>query len=271
MATAGPKGYPQNNAPIVATGVPGVGQVPIADGNGGSAWGNSPNPIAGYSVLDDFIGDGVAVAASVEGGGEFGLFDLSTGTLANVSTFVAPIDTSTLGMIKFSTGSTNAGDAYADSLKNAFVLGAIAETWTFRVYLANLSTGGERYTVRFGLGDGNPDPEVSGSNAIIFRYCDNVNSGKWQIITASAGVLSTQDSGVAAVAGSWVTFTFAVNASGTRVDFYINGVIVGNSTTHIFTGVPGLELFGSMIKSVGTTAREMYWDYVWLNVGATGR
>jgi len=37
-----PKGFPQNNPPLIVTGVPLLGQSPVADGKGGVAWGSPP-------------------------------------------------------------------------------------------------------------------------------------------------------------------------------------------------------------------------------------
>jgi hypothetical protein len=126
----------------------------------------------------------------------------------------------------------------------------------------NLSTSGQRYTLRIGWTDatnGTAEP----TNGIFFRYTDNVNSARWQCVCRNGGVETATDSGVSATTGINVKLKVIVNATGTSADFYIQDNLVATVNTNLPTVNAGLGTgFGySIVKSVGTTERSVFIDY----------
>lgn len=164
------------------------------------------------------------------------------------------------GVLDLSTGTTTTGRSGLLGTSNAVQLGALETVYQGMAYLPILSTAGETYTVRFGLGDSVAAESV---DFIGFRYTHGTNSGRWQGVTRSNSTESTVDTGVAAVAATWVKFGLRVNMAGTSVQFYVDDVATGAAiTTNIPTGASRLLTYlpGFIIKSAGTTARSLLVD-----------
>jgi hypothetical protein len=74
---------------------------------------------------------------------------------------------------------------------------------------------------------------------------------------------NTAHSQVAVPVGGWDTLRIEVNAAGTSVAFFVDGVQVATHTANIPTGTA--RAFGAgwlLIKSLGTTARTVDADYL---------
>lgn len=92
--------------------------------------------------------------------------------------------------------------------------------------LDDLSSDGSRYVARLGFGD---DADAQPPNGLFFRYSDNLNSGKWQLVTRISTTETAQDSGVTADT-SWHSFEILVDSSG-NARFFIDGVQRGTTLT----------------------------------------
>jgi hypothetical protein len=103
--------------------------------------------------------------------------------------------------------------------------GAISAT--FVLNLVTLSAVANRYTINIGFGQ---SAGFTG-NGISFQYADNVNSGNWQIKCTKSGVgTTTTNTSIAATTG-YHSYTISINAAGTSVSFYIDGVLAGTIAT----------------------------------------
>lgn len=128
----------------------------------------------------------------------------------------------------------------------------------FRCRIPTLSTSGERFTVHVGFLDG----ESGGTDGAYFRYVDNVSGGDWEACTESNNSITATDSTIAATT-DWTNFQIVVNAAGSEVKFYINSTLVRTETLTIPTGATRATSFGfGIAKSVGTTQRDFYSDYI---------
>lgn len=80
---------------------------------------------------------------------------------------------------------------------------------------------------------------TAGTDGCFFRYSDNINSGKWQGVCEGANTESTVDTGITYTAGTMRQLAVVVNAAGTSVQFYVDGVATGAAITgaNIPTGV----------------------------------
>lgn len=141
--------------------------------------------------------------------------------------------------------------------------GQISINWV--INLLALSAGGNTYDTWIGLGNGLASlPPTEPSDGIYFRYTDSVNGGRWQIATASGSVYTKQDSGVAA-STNWVNLGIVVNAAGTSVSYFIDGVPV---STAITTNIPSIALaiIYVMVSSVGLLPQSlvdlMYYKHI---------
>jgi hypothetical protein len=150
---------------------------------------------------------------------------------------------------------TQAG-ATSNALVGAFDMGLRCGSgvinYTSRVRIETLSDGTNRYDIFSGIANRSSFL----NQTIVFRYSDNVNSGKWQIVTQGA----TADSGITVNAGQWYILKIVVNAAGTSAEFFINGVSVGTLGSLPLSSVALGAMYGFR-KSLGTTNRNTYVDY----------
>lgn len=162
-----------------------------------------------------------------------------------------------IGTIGLQTGTTATGYALIYKGVQAIV-GGVGHLLRvrMRVGLETLGSGTQRYTAYAGFGDNIVSGDMT--NGIYFRYNDNVNSGKWECVTAAAGVRTATDSGVTAVV-NYQIFEARLNEAGTSAEFYIDDVLVATNTTNIPTAVLGLIF--KIEKSIGTTTRTIHMDW----------
>ena len=185
----------------------------------------------------------------------------SAGAVPDLSTAARP------GIIILNTGTTSTGAAAISTggLYNPiqFLFGAGVYTFEADIYVWLLSTVTETYALRCGFGDSTSADFVDGA---YFEYSDAGSTPNWYRCTASNSTRTKTDTGVAAVAGAWTRLKVVVNAAGTSVEYFINGTSVGSNTTNIPTGT-GRETGAvlHLIKSVGTTYRILYIDWVWIH------
>jgi hypothetical protein len=164
------------------------------------------------------------------------------------------------GVLDLSTGTTTTGRSGLLGTADAVQLGALDVLYQGYAYLPILSTAGETFTIRLGLGD-----SVTGESVdyIGFRYSHGVNAGEWEGVCRSNSVETARDTNVLVVAATWVKLGFTVNTAGTSVQFYIDDVAVGAAvTTNIPTGASRLLTYlpAFVLKSAGTTSRSLLLD-----------
>lgn len=169
----------------------------------------------------------------------------------------------TNGGVSFTTSATNPGQITFDLLTSYLYLipplsgngqflltgGTLQTNYVFD--LVTLADVTNDYTTYIGLtnkpldfvDDGNPP-----DSGIYFQYNYNVNSGKWQIVTNTAGTKTTTNTTATATTG-FHNYQILVNAAGTSVTFSIDGVSVGTISTNIPTAVPLTPIFYSIVSA----------------------
>lgn len=125
--------------------------------------------------------------------------------------------------------------------------------------ILNLSDATDTYVIRAGLL--NVNTAGAASNGIYATYTHGTNSGKWQLLTTSSGTTTTVNGGTT-VATGYVRIDININAAGTSLELFVNGVSQGTSSTNIPTGTPlyiGVQLY----RTGGTTnVRSLNLDYI---------
>lgn len=199
----------------------------------------------------------------------------TTGTGAAV-TFVSVLaslgaQTNRFGIASLATGTTTTGRANVltptmDQIVPAFgriVFSAIIRT------PSSLSDGTNRYGIKVGLSNLSTSI-VDGVGASI-RYRDNINSGKWQLMTTDSGSVQTfTDSGVTVAADTWYRLEVIVNADATKIQYFINGSLIGTDTANLQSGTSitlGAQVM--ILKALGTTSRICYVDFMSFEMEAT--
>jgi len=112
-----------------------------------------------------------------------------------------------------------------------------------------------RCTIMYGYRAG--ATAVFGLNAIYFRRVDNVNSGNWQIVCRQNDTETVQNLSIAPSADTWYRFTIIINAAGTSVSFYIDGVQVGTAIT---TNIPTAVISATIVHNRSAGSASVTWD-----------
>ena len=209
----------------------------------------------GFGMLwDDFIKDvlnGTTWEVTLSGTGA---------TVDSVSTGVNSTD-SALGVMQLETGTTTTGRAAVGSSNVGLAFGFGYHYLEMRVMFPTLSTAAQEYDGYAGFMD-MFGASGNGTDGAYFHY-DRNNSTNWRIRVIGGGTSSVTSTSTAVTAGQWYRLGIEVNAAGTTVDFYINGVNVGQ---HTGGNIPTAgEFFGlgwKIEKQAGTTNRTMLVDYI---------
>lgn len=215
------------------------------------------DPVSKAYIYDDFIAKatanyefatstGAGGSASVfTGGGPycFGAAALATGTSNSAYAIIGP--SSTANQVAISTG-----------------LGAIS--FETRVYINTALPSGGDAVVAVSLNSaGVTLPSATTDAQLTLYYSDNVNSGKWRARTSDGATQTDVDTGVTVAGSTWYRLGIETNSAGTLATFYINGVSVGTSSTHLpgLTSDLGVQV-GIKNSAGGTTNRGLIVDYI---------
>jgi hypothetical protein len=171
------------------------------------------------------------------------------------------------------TGTTNRA-AVCSQLQNQIALGYGEVTFCTMLQTPSaLSDATNRYAIITGFND--LLNSVLGLSAVMFRYRDNINSGKWQLwsTVGSTGGNVSVDSGVTVAVSTWYKLECRINAAATLAQFYINGAYVGeiSGAGNIPTD-PVVDVMGFLVsinKNAGTTSRAIIIDYADFQMAVT--
>lgn len=228
----------------------------------------SKDPRYGLSLFDDFSG----VASGNVYYGSFAFQGAVSGTGASLSKASATVTFpgGRQGALLFSTGTTTTGYScgYNDSNVQSLI-GSGARSFSCSLNVSALSTAGEEYIARFGIGD-----NITGgahTNGVYFVYDRITNGDVWalkNINTTSNNTVVTAVAPTTYGSGTtWQNLRLEVSSGATRSDFWIDQVQVSGSgglATYLPTSVNVKIANVCIAKSAGTTARVIRSDYVWL-------
>jgi hypothetical protein len=197
-----------------------------------------------------------------------------SGAAATVS-LISPDQTNRIGVIRLATGTTATGSAFiGDVSQSTTVFGQGAITYAAAVKVSSLSSVLQRHQILVGFFT--QTTQVNQLNGIYFLYDEggvstgSTASSSWQRVTAATGIRTFATTTSVVVANGWNNLRIEVDSTATSVDFYINGVLVGTSTTNIPSGLSGFCGPGILIrKSIGTTSASVQSDWTFLRANYT--
>ena len=136
---------------------------------------------------------------------------------------------------------------------NPFKLGGGSLNINFVFDLVTLGTALDDYTLYIGLADIQSIAFGTAPNdGCYFQYNRSVNGGNWQIVTTNSGVSTTGNTTTAASAG-FHNYGIQINAAGTSVSFFIDGVQVVNSPLAANIPVATINPSIMAVPSIGST------------------
>ena len=172
------------------------------------------------------------------------------------------IETNHPGIWGLRTGTTAAGRVFVIGRVGSYNIGVggITRVGTWVRTPATLSDAVEEYVLRSGFFS------ISLPNTIDFgvgfEYQFDQNGGRWQGIT-DATAESSLDTGITVVVDTFYYLELQINAAGTSVEFFIDGVSVG--TLAVAANIPSGTGFNNfynthIMKLAGTTSRNFFID-----------
>ena len=230
----------------------------------GTGW---SSPVLDYSKGVEIMAEYICISATCQYEPWFQVSDGAGAACGSPNT--ALLGTNDFSLMRCGTGTTDAGRALATGATNMLVVGAGAIKFDTKLYLLDLSTAGETYTLTTGLSD--TVNSSAGVDEIAFRYTHGTYAGNWECLSRSNSTETTVNSGMAVTEDAWWKLRIEVNAAGTLVNYYVNNTQVCQITTNIPTGIAravGIVPV-NMVKSVGITERNVYLDYTYFRLDFT--
>lgn len=211
-------------------------------------------PSQGFTFFEDWLNNTYA-------GSTAWVADVN-GTGANALLTTTPQDQNHWGWVRLLTGTTNTGYAGIIQGLDAIRLGASTVTFEAVIQMPDLATEAEDFNLHVGLADLSSQ-SVQG-DGFYFEY-DRSTSTKWLRCTANNGTVTRTATTVDVAADTNVKLRATVTG-GTVVDYWIDGAHVGQVTTNIPTGAGRVcGPIAAIVKTAGTTSRELWMDYFYLN------
>lgn len=225
----------------------------------------------GIDDLSDFKETKVYIESDCNAIGEFSTITVNLG--ANTLTTTSLDTHGHFGILNSNTASANNSVAGIGSAQETDMIsfGTHKHQSTAIWYIPALSTSTERFTIVHGFSDSRSS--AAPTDGAFIQYSDNVNSGKFMGLIYNNTTLTQIDLGVTVAANTWYKTKVVVNAD-RSVDFYIDGSLAGSAAAGTAPNGNGSSArrcgFGCYIrKSVGTTIRNIYIDYINLQIDTT--
>lgn len=215
------------------------------------------NPARNLDIADDFPGGlSTYLGTAVNG----------TGASCQAGTFGFNTTEKPQGVVQCDTGTTATGRAsigYQSGATDSWPPAQGPAMFLSRLTPEALSTSGERFTIRVGFSDANSGTLADGC---YWEY-DEATDPDWRIGCSGASTATEVDTGVT-VGTTYIWLGAYINAAWSRVSFFYSsdsvawtlygtGVADGNIPTSTESHAP----YVSMVKSVGTTQRNMAIDF----------
>jgi hypothetical protein len=219
------------------------------------------NAKEGVYLYENFLGAGL-IASSLSGwSGESSGAGSSIVTVNNY-----PNRTNQQGVLRLATGTATTGLAQGrlgDNNAGSHFLGNGVYTLQFFVNIETLSDVTNRFYSIFGA---TTNANFANTSGMFFIYDEGVGtygaaSPNWKCITRNGGTITSTITSVAVTASQWYVLRIVVNAGGTSIEFFIDGVSVATHTTNLPTLItPRI----ANVKTTGTTNRNAFIDYALL-------
>lgn len=170
---------------------------------------------------------------------------------------------------------TNSADqsAYWGPYKGVHLQGGAVRMFFIVRTDGTISNGTDRFTICVGLP--NEGDAQRGRDGVYVQYSDDLNSGKWALITSSGGSSTSTDIGVTVATDTWYLIQIDINAGATQAQAAVatNGGAFGStvtSTTNVYQD--DCTLTAGIYKNTGTNQRKYHIDYVFfVKYLSTGR
>lgn len=227
-----------------------AGRVLRANGSGGIVAGRQADPASVVSLFTE--------GTSTTYDGAYNAFQSGTGAGSTQGSAPYP----RVGVLTSTTGTTATGRA-GITTSNLFVFDFTGGNLYFStsVKIPTLSNSTNTFVLYVGFIN---SLTAAGTDGVRFEYTDAAGTGaQWQCVTRNNNAETRTAVGSNVVAAQWYDLEIVVNATGTSVDFIIDGTVVATHTTNIpSTNTRRAGSGYNIRKTVGTTARTVEVDWL---------
>ena len=213
-----------------------------------------------------FLRNEFSTETSTTSGGDGFLLEVnSTGSSSNNS---ANILGNRPGWARATTGASATGRAALVTDQNILFFSGGPTYVETSLNVTTLSTSAERYQLLIGFADTNSAANQVDGAYILYDEggvsTGSAASANWQCVTSNNSTRTFTTSGVAVTAATITTLRVEVNDAGTSVGFFADetSLCTAHTTNIPTTNARATGILGLIIKSVGTTARTVDYDYV---------
>jgi hypothetical protein len=194
----------------------------------------------------------ILTGAEVIQGGDFFLQKTGAGATGTSS----PSEPGRNGIFQIDTGTSATG---ACRLRNSSIW--LSNPFVFKTAfrVSTLSTALQNFTIIAGI---NLSNNVSVTDYIRFFYNHATNSGNFVCECSSGGLVTTINTVVPLAINTWYDLIIVKDALG-QVEFFINNVSMGAASSLNVPNNISMLIILQLLKSVGTTARDISMDYIY--------
>jgi hypothetical protein len=227
-----------------------AGRIVRTNGTGGLVAGRQADPVSVVSIFTE--------GTSTTYDGAYNAFQNGAGA----GTLQASAAYPRIGVIQSGTGTTSTGRAGVTTANlSSFDFTGGNLFFDAAANIPTLSNSTDTFTVYIGWVD---SLTGAGTNGVRFEYTDAAGTGaQWECVTRNNNTETRTAVGSNVVAAQYYRLQIVVNATGTSVNFIIDGTTVATHTTNIpSTNTRRAGAGHNIIKSVGTTARTIEVDWL---------
>lgn len=171
------------------------------------------------------------------------------------------------GVVNMTTGTATTGTDDIAMGSNAISLGTMRTRCSFYFQIPTIQDSTNTYQIQLGLADATTVPSTAGNHNVVFTFQTAGGSPVMALgLRTNDGATTTFVNAVDASGATFIAAVatyylceFEVNAAGTSIDWWVNGVKQTAKTTNIPTA-HAMALRASIIKTASTTARTMLLD-----------
>ncbi len=172
-----------------------------------------------------------------------------------------PSDTNHPGVLQITVTALNEGGGllggiFGSTINRPFFTGGGVLTYESLVYVNAISNGTDNSNIYSGIGN---EPAWNALSNVMYVAYNSATSANWIFLSTKASSTTTTTSSIPVTTG-WHKLKFIVNAAGTSIEFFIDGVSGGTCATNI--PVIALPAYTSFRKVLGTGAMYMGIDYI---------
>lgn len=160
------------------------------------------------------------------------------------------------GVVEIRASNINDQSAYWGPYKGVHLQGGAVRMIFVVKTDGTISNNTDKFTIAVGLP--NEGDAQRGRDGIYVQYSNDLNGGKWALITSNGGTATSTDTGVTVATDTWYVITIDINAGATSATASINGSTPVTSSTNVYQN--DCTFTAGIFKNAGSSQRKYHLD-----------